>query len=92
MSIYELLVIFVVLLVVFGPEKLPGLAYKIAQYWRAVQAVKTEIHGQMKRELCLEESRQRKKKLQEESRKAFEERNSQQGAGQNSHKNIGEHS
>ena len=54
MNFYELLVIGIVALIVFGPEQMPQLAYRIARYFRAWQRLSEKIHQEINNQLSME--------------------------------------
>ncbi|MDE2195595.1 MAG: twin-arginine translocase subunit TatB [Gammaproteobacteria bacterium] len=56
-SFWELALIFVLALVVFGPERLPGLAHAIGRWVGRARAVVRNLSEQIDRELAVEEIR-----------------------------------
>ena len=56
-SFWELSLIFVLALVVFGPERLPGLARSVGLWVGKARAVMRNFNEQIERELAAEEMR-----------------------------------
>ena len=55
----ELLILFVISLLVLGPEKLPAFAKKVGMYIRKAQSVFHDVKREVERELELEELKKR---------------------------------
>ncbi|WP_395374299.1 Sec-independent protein translocase protein TatB [Marinicella sp. W31] len=55
----ELLILFVISLLVLGPEKLPAFAKKVGMYIRKAQAVFYDVRREVERELEMEEVKKR---------------------------------
>jgi len=60
----ELLILFVISLLVLGPEKLPAFAKKVGMYIRKAQSMFYEVKREVERELEMEEV---KKRMQQNS-------------------------
>ncbi len=58
----ELLLVFVVMLLVVGPERLPGVAKKIGLYLRKARRSFNDLRNEVERELEAEELKQKLKK------------------------------
>lgn len=56
MSLAELLVVAIVALVVFGPEKLPKLAFELGKLWSKWQKVANEFNQEFEKHVTLEQN------------------------------------
>lgn len=71
MSLAELLVVVIVALVVFGPEKLPKIAYELGKLKAKLQTFTTEFNQTMEKHVALE----RHKEMAKEADKHYQSEN-----------------